>query len=209
MPLSLKRPDIAPAVEAVVMRALHKDPSRRPQSALEFSREFSEAAGLAQPGEEEALASGFLPRAGVPLTEAPYDEATLVRKQQREAGGRNSLPEPVADIADEKPYDTNPEMPRSKGDSARFVAPRVTSADQADEAPSGPAPYRIAGRASGEEEDGDTFWLCARHCVPRRPCSLSGNWRQARAARARSQPDGSRARARATAECAGYGGRRR
>lgn len=148
MPLSLKQPDIAPAVEAVVMRALHKDPSRRPQSALEFSREFSEAAGLAPPAEEDALASGSLSRVSVPLSEDPYDEATLVRKQHREAKGPEGLPETVADIADENPYDTNPEMPRSKGDSARFVAARVTSADKSDEAPPDPVPHPVAAPRS-------------------------------------------------------------
>ena len=145
MPLSLKRPDIPPAVEAVVMRALHKNPSRRPQSALEFSREFIEAAGLAQPGEEDVLASAALPRVNIPLTEDPDNDATLVRKQQRKAVEPEGLPETVTDIADEKPYDTNPEMPRPKGDSAHVVAARVTPGDGADEAPPGPAPYRIAG----------------------------------------------------------------
>ena len=148
MPLSLKRPDIAPAVEAVVMRALHKDPSRRPQSALEFSRDFSEAAGLALPSEEDALASGSLSRVNVPLSEDPYDEATLVRKRQREVEGPEGLPENVADIADENAYDTNPEMPRSKGNSARFVAARVTSADKSDEAPPGPVPHPVAAPSS-------------------------------------------------------------
>jgi serine/threonine protein kinase len=148
MPLSLKQPDIAPAVEAVVMRALHKDPSRRPQSALEFSREFSEAAGLALPAEEDALASGSLSRVNIPLSEDPYDEATLVRKRQREAEGPEGLPENVADIADEIAYDTNPEMPRSKGNSARFVAARVTSAGKSDEAPPGPIPHPVTAPSS-------------------------------------------------------------
>jgi serine/threonine protein kinase len=143
MPISLKRPDIAPAVEAVVMRALNKDPSRRQQSALEFSREFSEAAGLALPLSEEALASGSLSRVSVPLNVAAAlidgdggaakvldDEATLVRKQQKDGEEQKSLPETLPDLADANPYNTNPEMPRSRGQkSARYSAARVTSAD--------------------------------------------------------------------------------
>jgi len=152
MPLSLKRPDVPPAVEAVVMRALHKDPSRRPQSALEFSQEFSEAAGLSQPLDDETLASGALSRASVPVgaasaliaeAEDADNEATLVRKRRREVEERKHLPETLPDLADADPYNTNPEMPRSKANSARYPAARVTSAE-ADEATSSPVINRVA-----------------------------------------------------------------
>ncbi|MGA9769872.1 MAG: serine/threonine-protein kinase, partial [Blastocatellia bacterium] len=45
-PLRRKRPDISPEIEAVVMRALEKNPDLRQQSAAEFAREFEIAAGI-------------------------------------------------------------------------------------------------------------------------------------------------------------------
>jgi hypothetical protein len=159
MPLSLKRPDIAPAVEDVVMRALDKDPSRRPQSALEFSREFSEAAGLAQPLGEEALAGNQLSRVSVPLSEAAAlinreggaveradDEATLVRKQQRNIEEPKGLPETLPDLDDANPYNTNPEMPRSRTGGSRRNVARATSAGV------GSTPVSSAGRAGGNKK---------------------------------------------------------
>jgi eukaryotic-like serine/threonine-protein kinase len=141
MPLSRKRPDILPAVEAVVMRALDKDPSRRPQTALEFAREFAEAAGFGQPPGEEALSSGALSQVSIPVSGTahsiavdsdPDNEATLVRKHERAEEDRKNLPETLADLADANPYNTNPEIPRSPGNSARYSGARVTSADEAD-----------------------------------------------------------------------------
>src|SRR5215216_3178360 len=94
-PLREKRPDIPLEIEAVVMRALDKDPGRRPQSAVEFAREFERAAGFTQP-EGDADRTGAFSRIDVPLTQpgivpvgAPQpleaieaeDEETLVRRR--------------------------------------------------------------------------------------------------------------------------------
>jgi serine/threonine-protein kinase len=68
-PLSHKRPDIPPAVEAVVMKTLDKNPERRPQSALDLAQEFYEAAGLLTLAETNASRSGAFSRVSVPLPE--------------------------------------------------------------------------------------------------------------------------------------------
>ena len=80
-PLRLKRPDIPATVEAVVMRALEKDPERRPRSAGEFASEFATAARLGQPA-QSAQQRGAFSRIHVPVGAEPVedvDEATLVR----------------------------------------------------------------------------------------------------------------------------------
>lgn len=94
-PLRNKRPDLSRELEAVVMSALEKDPSRRPQSAGEFASRFEDAAGLGQPVYSAATRAGAFSRISVSLGEedkiaTPVDvqaadenaadgEATLVR----------------------------------------------------------------------------------------------------------------------------------
>lgn len=96
-PLSEKRPDLPAELTAVVMRALEKDPARRPQTAGEFTRQFEEAAGLGQPAQAGA-GRGAFSRISVPLGEEDPavsaqdsgattldDEATLVRPRTDKA----------------------------------------------------------------------------------------------------------------------------
>src|SRR5205823_6012393 len=98
-PLNTQRPDIQPAVAAVVMRALEKDPARRQQSAAEFAREFAAAvASVNAPAIQvtQTVASGRLnaPLAEVELANAgngaslplaEEDEETIVRRSASKA----------------------------------------------------------------------------------------------------------------------------
>jgi hypothetical protein len=95
-PLREKRPDLSAEIESVVMKALEKDPERRPQSAGEFAREFEQAAGLGQPV-RAGTRGGAFSRISVPIGEDELptpvpdkadqaaDEATLVRPRSRPA----------------------------------------------------------------------------------------------------------------------------
>ena len=96
-PLREKRPDLPAEVEAVVMKALEKDPALRHQSAGEFAREFEQAAGLGQ-SVRAGTRGGAFSRISVPIGEdemptpvpdeanvAQADEATLVRPRSRPA----------------------------------------------------------------------------------------------------------------------------
>jgi eukaryotic-like serine/threonine-protein kinase len=160
-PLGEKRPDIPPDIEALVMRALDKNPDRRPQSALEFAREFEQAAGISQPGADNDR-GGVYSRISVPLDSPDVvpvgvspvgasqplegaeveDEETLVRRRM------SSSPEPVApgdtlrDLSDLNPYSTVSEAQGSSVYEAGLASPRATAdRDEADLLPSEPDPH--------------------------------------------------------------------
>jgi serine/threonine protein kinase len=90
-----RRPDISPEVESVVMSALEKDPSRRPQGAMEFSRRFDRGASAGGASAEAASTEPGVPRTvgafsriSVPLVSRwGEEEATVVRTRNRSDAG--------------------------------------------------------------------------------------------------------------------------
>jgi serine/threonine protein kinase len=122
-PLSDKRPDLSPELAAVVMSALEKDPSRRPQSAGEFARAFQEAAGLGQPAQSETNRGGAFSRISVPLGEADEVE-TPVAAQALEEGASDeaTLVRPrsarMATLLSDTPVNQNVDTPPPAGDDA-------------------------------------------------------------------------------------------
>src|SRR5256714_8832730 len=67
-PLNTQRPDIPPAVAAVGMRALEKDPARRQQSAAQVAPEFAGAVAAANPPGIQATQASTTGRPNAPLT---------------------------------------------------------------------------------------------------------------------------------------------
>lgn len=116
-----KRPDLPADLEAVVMRALDKDPARRPQSAAEFFQAVERAVGGYVVNAETGN-SGSFARVNVPLDLAgnepqpitggemagPDDETTLVRKRPDDDGEFDSHPDTLRDLSEVDPYKTIP-----------------------------------------------------------------------------------------------------
>lgn len=155
-PLREKRPDIPPAIEALVMRTLEKDPNRRPQSAVEFAREFERAAGLSQPGADNDRGGAFS-RISVPLDDQDVmpvgasqpleaaegeDEETLVRRRMSSRPDPRAAHDTLEDSSDLNSYDTISEVEGSDPYRANLNAPRATSTrDEADLLPGEPDPH--------------------------------------------------------------------
>ena len=82
-PLREKRPEISEEIEAVVMRALAKDPDERPASAFELSEAFEQAAGALPQAAPRWSAKVVVPLGGAPGSAAyrPSESAgiTLLR----------------------------------------------------------------------------------------------------------------------------------
>lgn len=74
-PLRQYRPDLNPEIEAVVLRALRKDPAERPPTVLDFARQFEDAVRL----------SGAHPTQAVESTPTMADHVLETRGQRRAA----------------------------------------------------------------------------------------------------------------------------
>jgi serine/threonine-protein kinase len=155
-PLREKRPDISPDIEALVMRALDKNPDRRPQSAAEFARDFERAAGVTQPGADTDRGGAFS-RISVPLDNQDVvpvgasqplegaeveDEETLVRRRMSSSPETLAPSDTLRDLSDLNPYNTVAEMQGSNVYRTDLNRPRSTSGrDEADLLPSDPDPH--------------------------------------------------------------------
>jgi eukaryotic-like serine/threonine-protein kinase len=152
-PLREKRPDIPPEIEGVVMRALDKNPDRRPQSALEFAREFERAAGFTQP-EADADRTGAFSRINVPLAQPDIvpvgasqpleaieaeDEETLVRRRISSRSEPLVQGETLDDLSGLSPYKSVAEIEGSDLYRNDLDPPRSASTEpEADPLPSEP-----------------------------------------------------------------------
>lgn len=94
-PLRRYRPDLSREIEAVVLRALRKDPAERPPSALDFARQFEDAVRLSGAHPTQAIEStptvaGQTPETRLQRRAAPTESAA--RPDHTKERNRSSRP---------------------------------------------------------------------------------------------------------------------
>jgi serine/threonine protein kinase len=99
-------PAISPAVESIVLHAMEKEPSARPQTALELAREFDTSLRRESKYESSTEVFGAGDRESAPGSKAVDDQATGILPQPPETVDAGGRPKPEAPMAPPQSYDT-------------------------------------------------------------------------------------------------------